>query len=83
MLSWSSPAAQALARSTFAKWPGFHDDAIASTGLRTGPTREKSTEDEDREWSECFGHDAARLIRACVDDCLADYEFLRMFAVPP
>ncbi|KAI9783083.1 MAG: hypothetical protein M1839_004252 [Geoglossum umbratile] len=81
MLSWSSPAAQALARPAFAKWPGFHDDVIASTGLRTGVVEDKSREDEDREWRECFGEEAARMIRRCVEECLGDYEFLRKFAV--
>ena len=34
MLVWDSEAEQKTAKRTFAKWKGFHEDVIESTGLR-------------------------------------------------
>ena len=33
MLKWDTPAAQAKARAAFAKWQGFHEDALSTTEL--------------------------------------------------
>ncbi|KAL2123381.1 hypothetical protein VTJ04DRAFT_3836 [Mycothermus thermophilus] len=88
MLSWGGDEeGQQRAVEAFAKWDGFHDDAIHSTELRptTREGKEKkdkvTEEEEDREWSEKYGEEAARVIRRCVQECLGDYEYLKGFAL--
>ena len=41
----------------------------------------KSHHDEDAEWLEKYGEDAARIIRQTVDANVQDYEYLKKFAL--
>lgn len=41
----------------------------------------KSTENEDAEWREKYGEKGAKLIRETVDANIADYEYLKQFAL--
>ncbi|KAL6720170.1 hypothetical protein ACLMJK_002091 [Lecanora helva] len=90
MLSWSTPQDYAHALELFEKFAGYHDDALHSTGLR-GMTADrekwgkqaKTREDEDQEWRERYGDEAAREIREAVDLCREDYEYLRQFRLKP
>jgi len=43
--------------------------------------RVKSNEEEDAEWSEKFGAQAAKIIRKTVNANIADYEYLKQFAL--
>ncbi|SPQ22748.1 9be7ff2c-00ce-4db7-9790-18a4e62b706e [Thermothielavioides terrestris] len=84
MLRWAGDAeGQRLAEAAFAKWDGFHDDAIASCELRArGHAKATPTEEEeDEEWREKYGEEAQKVIRACVDANVADYEYLKSFAI--
>lgn len=82
MLEWDE-STNAVAKEKFEKWRGFHEDAIGSSSLkpREGGRKEKSVEEEDREWREKFGEDGARLIRRTVEECEGDYEYLRGFCM--
>ncbi|KAL8770402.1 MAG: hypothetical protein Q9209_003828 [Squamulea sp. 1 TL-2023] len=86
MLSWPSAEDYAFAKSLFDKFAGYHEDALNSTGLRPKSMEErdqnpKSREKLDEEWEERYGVDAARTIRAAVDLCQEDYEYLRQFRI--
>ncbi|KAJ5819141.1 hypothetical protein N7474_004732 [Penicillium riverlandense] len=83
MLSWDTEEDHAFACWAFEKWRGFHNDAIESKGLeaRQHPHALKSEEQFDAEWREKYGEKAARLIRKTVDDNMADYLYLKQFAV--
>ncbi len=41
----------------------------------------KSPEEEDAEWREKYGEKGAKLIRETVDANIADYEYLKQFAL--
>ena len=90
MLSWSRPEDQAHAESLFEKFAGYHEDALKSTGLK-GKTADqerrgreaKTREEEDEEWTERYGGEAARTIREAVDQSQEDYEYLREFRIQP
>ncbi|KAI9842575.1 MAG: helicase [Thelocarpon superellum] len=83
MLTWDKPSDQESAKAAFAKWHGFHEDAIESTSLRPRPHRKipKSREDEDSEWRGKYGEDGARVIRETVDANISHYEYLKEFAI--
>lgn len=90
MLTWDRPEDYALAESAFKKYAGYHVDALKSTGLRPRTadhmargSEARSREEEDREWQERYGTEAARTIRDAVDLCQADYEYLRQFRIVP
>ena len=38
-------------------------------------------ESEDQQWREKYGDEAQKMIRKCVDDNIADYEYLKSFAL--
>ncbi|KAF2719678.1 hypothetical protein K431DRAFT_228130 [Polychaeton citri CBS 116435] len=82
MLNWSE-ADQEFARKEFEKWNGFHDDAIHSTDLKPRQHKRKPKSDDElfNEWTEKFGEDAAKVIRKTVNDNVADYEYLKQFAI--
>ncbi|KAH7349917.1 P-loop containing nucleoside triphosphate hydrolase protein [Plectosphaerella cucumerina] len=82
MLNWS-PEDTAFAQDKFAKWQGFHDDALRSQNLRARSHANKTVtrESEDREWTEKYGEDGARVIRETVEANTADYEYLKKFAI--
>ncbi len=41
----------------------------------------KTVEVENKEWAEKYGENAARTIREAVDANVADYEYLKSFAI--
>ena len=41
----------------------------------------KTVEIEDQEWVERYGEKAQKIIRACVDANIPDYEHLKSFAI--
>ncbi|KAL6238922.1 hypothetical protein BDW75DRAFT_177040 [Aspergillus navahoensis] len=83
MLNWDNNEDHEYAREAFEKWNGFHNDAIDSRGLtaRKHPRAPKSEEQFDAEWREKYGEEAAALIRKTVDANMADYLFLKQFAM--
>jgi len=83
MLTWDSEEAHDFAKSQFEKWRGFHDDAINSTDLKPRKHKKATKSDEQlyEEWTEKYGKEAADLIKKTVDDNVADYEYLKQFAV--
>jgi len=83
MLKWDSPESHEFAREQFEKWNGFHDDAINSTDLKPRAHKHaiKSDEQMYAEWVEKYGQEAADVIKKTVDDNVADYEYLKQFAI--
>ncbi|KAL3463235.1 P-loop containing nucleoside triphosphate hydrolase protein [Aspergillus heterothallicus] len=83
MLNWDNEGDHRYAKDAFEKWKGFHNDAIDSKGLtaRKHPRAPKSEEQFDAEWREKYGEDGAALIRKTVDANMADYLFLKQFAM--
>jgi len=78
------------AESLFKKYAGYHEDALNSTGLRSRTADRQATgrdaktrADEDQEWTERYGSEAASEIRSAVDLCREDYEYLRGFRIKP
>lgn len=83
MLKWGDEEGQRLAVAAFEKWNGFHDDAIGSTELRARvqPKKTPTEAEEDEEWRKKYGEKGQRIIRECVDANVADYEYLKSFAI--
>ncbi|KAL8750562.1 MAG: hypothetical protein Q9199_006984 [Rusavskia elegans] len=82
MLTWDGLEQDTLARQTFAKWKGFHEDAIQSKGLKPRiQTSAKSADEEDREWRDKFGVQGAKVIRETVDANVEHYLYLRQFVL--
>ncbi|KAK4176097.1 P-loop containing nucleoside triphosphate hydrolase protein [Triangularia setosa] len=83
MLKWDNDEQHMRAKEAFEKWNGFHDDAIGSTELKPRVNGPKVlTEDEENaQWKEKYGEEGQKLIRETVDANVADYEYLRQFAV--
>ncbi|KAK4143846.1 P-loop containing nucleoside triphosphate hydrolase protein [Dichotomopilus funicola] len=83
MLKWGDEESQQRAIAAFAKWDGFHDDAIASTELRARVHAKKTPTEkqEDEEWRNKFGEEGQKIIRECVNANVADYEYLKSFAI--
>ncbi|KAL2156516.1 hypothetical protein VTH82DRAFT_1261 [Thermothelomyces myriococcoides] len=83
MLKWGDEEGQRLAEEAFRKWDGFHDDAIKSTELRPRlhPRKQPTEEEEDEEWRLKYGEEGQRIIRECVNANVADYEYLKSFAL--
>lgn len=90
MLSWPTSEDHVHAVSLFKKYAGYHEDALKSTGLRRKAVdgedyrREaKTREEEDEEWKENYGSEAAWTIREAVNQCQEDYEYLKKFRIKP
>ncbi|KAG4025740.1 hypothetical protein MFRU_051g00050 [Monilinia fructicola] len=85
MLIWDTEEHHKKAREAFEKWRGFHDDAINSTSLKARSVehkkKPKTPEQENAEWAEKYGADAAKIIRETVDANVEDYEYLKSFAI--
>ncbi|KAK3504940.1 P-loop containing nucleoside triphosphate hydrolase protein [Neurospora crassa] len=85
MLKWDDDESQRTAKEAFEKWNGFHDDAIGSTELtpRSHKAKTPTQEEEDKEWKEKYGEEGQKIIRETVDKNVADYEYLKKFALMP
>lgn len=83
MLVWDTEADHEIAKQAFEKWPGFHCDAIDSSGLhaRTHEKADLSPDDYFRNWTEKYGVKAAHVIKDTVERNTKDYEYLKQFAI--
>ncbi|KAL3419636.1 hypothetical protein PVAG01_08134 [Phlyctema vagabunda] len=85
MLNWDTEEDHARAKEAFEKWRGFHDDAINSTSLKPRDAAHKkqlkSVEEENAEWVKKYGAEGQKIIRAAVDENVADYKYLKSFAI--
>ncbi|CAJ2509940.1 Uu.00g058400.m01.CDS01 [Anthostomella pinea] len=82
MLKWGDEENQEYVSNAFAKWIGFHNDAIESTSL-TARTHHKTVteESENEEWRQKYGEEGQKIIRACVDENIPHYDYLKSFAI--
>lgn len=60
---------------------GRKDSGDRLTKLTFKKKKSKSKEVENAEWAEKFGEEAAKVIRETVDANVADYEYLKQFAM--
>ncbi|KAJ9632099.1 hypothetical protein H2203_000500 [Taxawa tesnikishii (nom. ined.)] len=83
MLNWDNEEDHRYAKEAFEKWKGFHEDAIYSSSLkpREHKKKQKTEEEENAEWREKFGEEGAKVIRETVNKNIADYEYLKQFAI--
>ncbi|TDZ37197.1 hypothetical protein C8035_v007337 [Colletotrichum spinosum] len=83
MLNWGEEDTK-IAQEKFAKWTGFHEDALCSTSLKPRNKAHKKVitrESEEADWKAKFGEKGLKEIRACVDANVQDYEYLKKFAI--
>ncbi|KAK1536820.1 uncharacterized protein CCOS01_02140 [Colletotrichum costaricense] len=81
MLNWTDEDTK-VAQEKFAKWNGWHDDAIGSTSLKPRDKKHVITrESEEAEWLKKYGEKGLKEIRECVDANVKDYEYLKKFAI--
>lgn len=80
MLAWNE-ADRRHAIDAFSEWPGFHDVALDSTGLRAcaAELRSSTIESENAQWEAEYGPEAQKLIRRVVDDNTPYYDHLKSF----
>lgn len=85
MLNWDTEEEHQHAKDAFEKWNGFHEDAIHSKDLKPRATKKIPKPDEKlyAEWTEAYGEKAANVIRDTVAANVADYEYLKQFAIKP
>ncbi|KAL1304565.1 hypothetical protein AAFC00_003541 [Neodothiora populina] len=83
LLTWDTEEDHQRAKAAFEKWRGFHEDAINSTELkpRAHKKAEKSDEQLYAEWVEKYGDEGAKVIQQTVADNVADYEYMKQFAI--
>ncbi|KAI1429305.1 hypothetical protein F5Y12DRAFT_478160 [Xylaria sp. FL1777] len=83
MLRWDDEGNQAYVAEAFAKWNGWHNDAINSKGLtaRTHAKKPVTEDSENEEWRQKYGEEVQKLIRACVEENTPHYEYLKSFAL--
>ncbi|KAI1116997.1 P-loop containing nucleoside triphosphate hydrolase protein [Nemania sp. NC0429] len=83
MLQWDSEENQDRVKQAFAKWNGWHNDAINSKGLtaRAHPKKPVTEESENEEWREKYGEEGQKIIRACVNENIPHYEYMKSFAL--
>ncbi|KAI0110483.1 P-loop containing nucleoside triphosphate hydrolase protein [Nemania sp. FL0031] len=83
MLQWDDEENQKRVADAFAKWNGWHNDAINSKGLtaRTCPKKPVTEESENEEWRQKYGDEGQKIIRACVKENTPHYEYLKSFAL--
>ncbi|KAI1631826.1 P-loop containing nucleoside triphosphate hydrolase protein [Biscogniauxia mediterranea] len=83
MLNWDDEENQKYVSDSFAKWIGFHNDAINSKCLsaRTQAHKAVTDESENEEWRQKYGEEGQKIIRACVDENIPHYEYLKSFAL--
>ncbi|KAL1642973.1 hypothetical protein SLS58_005215 [Diplodia intermedia] len=83
MLTWDNDEDHAIAKERFEKWKGFHEDAIESRDLKPRAQKKIPKPDEElyAEWVQKFGEEGAKVIKDTVDKNVADYEYLKQFAM--
>ncbi|KAL7947329.1 P-loop containing nucleoside triphosphate hydrolase protein [Trichoderma barbatum] len=82
MLEWSEEDRK-HAQDMFAKWNGFHDDALKTSCLQARSHAQKAStvDSENREWKEKYGAEAQKVIRQTVDENIPHYEYLKQFCI--
>ncbi|KKO98245.1 hypothetical protein THAR02_09659 [Trichoderma harzianum] len=82
MLKWTEEDREYAAQ-MFAKWNGFHDDALKNSCFQARSHAQKTStvESENREWVEKYGPEAQKVIRQTVDDNIPHYEYLKQFCI--
>jgi hypothetical protein len=82
MLNWTEEDKKHAAMH-FAKWNGFHDDAIGTMGLqaRTHAQKTATVESDNEDWRKKYGEEGQKIIRATVDANIPHYEYLKQFAM--
>ncbi|TKA26599.1 hypothetical protein B0A50_04707 [Salinomyces thailandicus] len=83
MLNWNNDEDQEFAQEAFAKWDGWHDDAINSKDLkpRAHKQKPKSTDEFYAEWVDKYGQEGADVIRRTAEANVEAYEYLKGFAI--
>ncbi len=83
MLIWDSDEDQRVAQELFAKWRGFHEDALDSDRLKARSHKKAPKSDEQlfAEWTEKFGEEGAKVIRDTVAENVGHYEYLKQFCM--
>ncbi|KAI7213290.1 hypothetical protein KC333_g6663 [Hortaea werneckii] len=83
MLVWDNDEDQEYVKEAFAKWDGWHDDAIKSKDLKPRAHKHAPKSDEEfyNEWMEKYGKEGADIIKKTADDNLATYEYLKQYAI--
>lgn len=82
MLKWTEEDREYAAQ-MFAKWNGFHDDALKNSCFQARSHAQKTStvESENREWAEKYGPEAQKVIRQTVDDNIPHYDYLKQFCI--
>ncbi|EHK17073.1 uncharacterized protein TRIVIDRAFT_42564 [Trichoderma virens Gv29-8] len=82
MLEWTEEDRQ-YAQDMFAKWNGFHDDALKTSCFQARSHAQKTStvESENKEWAEKYGPEAQKVIRQTVDENIPHYEYLKQFCI--
>ncbi|KID89224.1 hypothetical protein MGU_03909 [Metarhizium guizhouense ARSEF 977] len=82
MLKWND-ADQEHAKKLFAKWNGFHDDALSNRELkgRTHAQKTLTVEAENQDWEAKYGKEAQKIIRETVDANIPLYEYLKQYCI--
>ncbi|UKZ81256.1 hypothetical protein TrVFT333_009028 [Trichoderma virens FT-333] len=82
MLEWTEEDRQ-YAQEMFAKWNGFHDDALKTSCFQARSHAQKTStvESENKEWAEKYGPEAQKVIRQTVDENIPHYEYLKQFCI--
>ncbi|KAI7615331.1 hypothetical protein KC346_g6509 [Hortaea werneckii] len=83
MLVWDNDEDQEYVKEAFAKWDGWHDDAIKSKDLKPRAHKHAPKSDEEfyNEWVEKYGKEGADIIKKTADANLATYEYLKQYAI--
>ncbi|KAK0658166.1 hypothetical protein DIS24_g4938 [Lasiodiplodia hormozganensis] len=83
MLTWDNDEDHRIAKERFEKWKGFHEDAIESRDLKPRAQKKIPKPDDElyAEWVKKFGEEGAKVIKETVDKNVADYEYLKQFAM--
>ncbi|KAF4301317.1 hypothetical protein GTA08_BOTSDO07226 [Botryosphaeria dothidea] len=83
MLNWDNEEDHRIAKEKFEKWKGFHEDAIDSKDLKPRAQKKIPKPDDElyAEWVQKFGEEGAKTIKETVDANVADYEYLKQFAM--
>ncbi|KAH0524553.1 hypothetical protein TsFJ059_007050 [Trichoderma semiorbis] len=82
MLKWTEEDREYAAQ-MFAKWNGFHDDALKNSCFQARSHAQKTStvESENKEWADKYGPEAQKVIRQTVDDNIPHYEYLKQFCI--
>ena len=81
MLNWDSAENYARAKELFAKYATYHEDVLESKGLvaaEDGVSRPSLAESE-KGWKDQFGEEGKKTLKECVNEAMADYEYLVRF----